>query len=111
MSDSNTPAARYVYYLDRDKTQDETYDPSTHGYGISLSPREITQPTRFAGWDFDSVWTILEGEYPHLRWEDSAGGRRPLRQDAMRRGGYREMSYFDISLRFLLAGGRRRRII
>jgi hypothetical protein len=62
---------KYVYYLDPNKPQDQTYDPYTYGRGIPLSPEEMKQRASFIGWDFHTVWTICEGrDYPRLKWEN-----------------------------------------
>jgi hypothetical protein len=42
---------------------------SSHG-GAGRTTAEMMQEATFAGWDFDEVWGIIEGEtYPFLLWE------------------------------------------
>ncbi len=42
-----------------------------NGLGVALMDAQMRQRGSFAGWDFESVWTICEGQdYPRLRWED-----------------------------------------
>jgi hypothetical protein len=42
---------------------------SSHG-GAGRTTAEMMQEATFAGWDFDEVWGIVEGEtYPFLLWE------------------------------------------
>ncbi|HNS22880.1 MAG TPA: hypothetical protein PKH24_20445 [Sedimentisphaerales bacterium] len=48
--------------------------------GIGLTTEQMQQQATFeqAGWDFDSIWAMTEGEYPALQWElaaDAAPGR------------------------------------
>jgi len=41
-----------------------------NGYGTPLTDSQMKQQANFAGWDFESTWTICEGQdYPRLRWE------------------------------------------
>jgi hypothetical protein len=41
-----------------------------NGVGIPLADAQMRLPGSFAGWDFETVWTICEGQgYPRLRWE------------------------------------------
>ncbi len=43
-----------------------------NGNGVPLSGQQMKQEASFAGWDFNSIWTIREGEaYPRLRWEQT----------------------------------------
>jgi hypothetical protein len=73
---SGTASVRYVYYPDPNKPQGQSLDPNTYGYGVPLLPEEMMHQASFLGWDFDAVWAIHEGqEYPHLRWEESAGNK------------------------------------
>jgi hypothetical protein len=45
---------------------------SENGNGTPLSKEQMKQRASFAGWDFDSIWTISEGKtYPRLRWEEN----------------------------------------
>jgi hypothetical protein len=38
--------------------------------GLPLTEEQMTQQASFVGWDFESIWTICEGEdYPRLWWE------------------------------------------
>lgn len=47
-----------------------------NGNGQPLSEEQMKQQASFAGWDFDSVWAIQEGEsYPGLQWEENTSGR------------------------------------
>ncbi len=43
-------------------------------YGEGLTTERMQQQATFeqAGWDFRSVWTMAEGEYPALQWESAA---------------------------------------
>lgn len=43
-------------------------------YDAGLSTERMQQQATFeqAGWDFRSVWTMTEGEYPVLQWESAA---------------------------------------
>lgn len=41
--------------------------------GQPLNDGQMRLQASFAGWDFESVWTICEGKgYPRLRWEGAA---------------------------------------
>ncbi len=41
-----------------------------NGIGIPLTDEKMRQEASFAGWDFENVWMICEGQdYPRLRWE------------------------------------------
>ena len=38
---------------------------------------QMKQQATFAGWDFDTVWKIIEGtKYPHLRWQSMTPAKR-----------------------------------
>jgi hypothetical protein len=38
--------------------------------GTALTSEQMKQKASFAGWDFETVWSICEGkDYPRLRWE------------------------------------------
>ena len=39
------------------------------GTGLSTEQMQDEMTFRNAGWDFNYVWMISEGEYPKLRWE------------------------------------------
>lgn len=40
-------------------------------FGAGLTTQQMQQRTTFAqaGWDFDSIWAMPEGDYPVLQWE------------------------------------------
>jgi hypothetical protein len=41
-------------------------------FGSGLTDEQMTQQRSFAGWDFDSIWKVVEGRgYPRLRWEQT----------------------------------------
>ncbi|MDW7668510.1 MAG: GLUG motif-containing protein, partial [Bacillota bacterium] len=53
-----------VYY-DQDTTEN-----SDVGKGVPKSTNEMIQQSTFIEWDFDSIWTIKNGEsYPYLQWQ------------------------------------------
>ncbi|OHB75861.1 MAG: hypothetical protein A2Z25_01400 [Planctomycetes bacterium RBG_16_55_9] len=39
--------------------------------GMGLTTQQMQNPEVFqdAGWDFDTVWMICDGDYPRLQWE------------------------------------------
>ncbi len=43
-------------------------------WGTPRTTAEMKRQATFAGWDFDTVWGIVEDRtYPYLRWQDQAG--------------------------------------
>lgn len=43
---------------------------SDGGVGLTSSEMQMRDTFETAGWDFEDVWMICEGEdYPHLQWE------------------------------------------
>lgn len=43
-------------------------DPDQYG-GIPLTTEQMQMESSFNNWDFDSVWIMLENDYPRLWWE------------------------------------------
>ncbi|MHC4119811.1 MAG: hypothetical protein ACYSWO_20120 [Planctomycetota bacterium] len=44
-------------------------DPVELGTGLNTEQMRSGNVLRDAGWDFDHVWMICEGDYPRLQWE------------------------------------------
>jgi hypothetical protein len=44
-------------------------EPLEFGSGLTTEQMHDEEVFRSAGWDFNHVWTISEGEYPKLQWE------------------------------------------
>jgi len=44
-------------------------DPLELGTGLTTEQMRNEDAFRSAGWDFDHVWMICEGDYPRLQWE------------------------------------------
>jgi len=44
-------------------------DPLELGTGLTTEQMRNEDAFRSAGWDFDHVWIICEGDYPRLQWE------------------------------------------
>jgi len=60
------PLTQNCYFLARAASRSVS-----NAYGSGLTGEQMRQQSSFAGWDFDTVWTIREEQdYPRLRWEE-----------------------------------------
>lgn len=55
-------------YYGRESTGRSDQD---NGWGIPKTTAEMKRQATFSGWDFDEMWSIVEGyTYPYLKWQD-----------------------------------------
>ncbi|MGI6143618.1 MAG: GLUG motif-containing protein [bacterium] len=72
-------------YYDRETTGRSAHD---NQWGIPKTTAEMKQQATFEGWDFDSVWGIVEGyTYPYLKWQDQTGFTVALAQAGDKKAG------------------------
>jgi hypothetical protein len=43
--------------------------PLELGTGLTTAQMQAPEVFQNAGWDFDTIWTICEGDYPMPKWE------------------------------------------
>jgi len=44
-------------------------DPLELGTGLTTDQMQDQEVFQNAGWDFNQLWMICEGDYPRLQWE------------------------------------------